>query len=184
MSGDELQNAAVETAVKKKRGLKPASLEANISATLPEITRAIVSATRYIKAEPVKTDEECAERIERYFEGCAERGELPRWENLALSLGVTRACCWNWATGKQCSSARTKMMQRAKDILASIDADLVMRGKIPQVVYVFRSKNFYEMRDQQDMVITPNNPLGDAKTNEQLADKYSEWIEIYGEDDS
>ncbi len=181
MSGEELQNAAVETVVKKKRGGKQFSLEQNITAAPDAVSCAIVSATRYIKAEPVKSDEECSERIERYFDGCAERGELPRWENLALCLGVSRAAAWNWATGKQCSAARTRMMQRAKDILASIDAELVSKGKIPQVVYIFRAKNFYEMRDQQDVVLTPNNPLGDSQTTEELTEKYSMLIDLDGE---
>ena len=39
-------------------------------------------------------------------------------------------------------------------------------------------KNFYDMRDQQDVVITPNQPLGDQKTQEQLAEEYSTLIEL------
>ena len=39
--------------------------------------------------------------------------------------------------------------------MAAIDAKLVSEGKIPQVVYIFRSKNFYGMKDQQDVILSP-----------------------------
>ena len=50
------------------------------------------------------------------------------------------------------------MVKKAKEILAGIDAKLVSQGKIPQVTYIFRAKNFFGMRDQQEVVLTPNNP--------------------------
>ena len=177
----QMQEVA-EQVVKRKRGLKPASLEANTTATSDDISRAIENATRYIKAEPCKSDDEMAERINMYFEDCRMNGAIPKWETLALCLGITRSQAWNIATGKQGSAVRQRMMQRAKDILSAIDAELVATGKIPQVVYIFRAKNFYDMRDQQDVVVTPNNPLGDSLTTEQLTEKYSTLIEIDGDE--
>lgn len=162
----------------KKRGLKSASLEANTTASAEEISRAIRNATFYIKAEPCKSDEEMADRINQYFDDCAEYGILPRWESLALALGITRAQAWNIASGKFGSSARQRMLQRAKDILSAVDAELVSTGKIPQVVYIFRAKNFYDMRDQQEVVVTPNNPLGEVESTEALTEKYSTLIEL------
>lgn len=178
---DPTMQEVAEQVVKKKRG-NSFSIEDNMTATSDEISRAIVNATRYISATPCKDDDEVAERINQFFDDCAMRGVIPKWESLALSLGVTRATAWNWATGKGCSAVRTRMMQRAKDILSAIDAELVATGKIPQVVYIFRAKNFYDMRDQQDVVVTANNPLGDAEDTKSLTEKYSTLIEI-GEDE-
>ena len=70
------------------------------------------------------------------------------------------------------------MMQRAKDILSAIDAELVQTGKVNPVVYIFRAKNFYDMRDQQDVVVVPNQPLGEQQTTAQLTEKYSTLIEL------
>ena len=42
---------------------------------------------------------------------------------------------------------RSAIVQKAIGILAELDAQLVQAGKIPQVVYIFRSKNFYGMQD-------------------------------------
>ena len=171
------QTEIAERVVKKKRGNTP-SIESNYKGTSSDISRAIFNATRYIKAEPCKSDEEFGERIEAYFADCAKNGVIPRWETLALSLGVTRQSAWQTATGKYGSPARQRMLARAKDILSAIDAELVQTGKVNPVVYIFRAKNFYDMRDQQDVVITPNQPLGEQKTQEQLAEEYATLIEL------
>ena len=172
------QDIAEQVVQKKKRGLKPASMEANFKGDKSEISQAIINATRYIKATPCKSDEEFAERIEAYFQECAEEGIIPKWETIGLALGISRAECWNIATGRKGSPARQKMMQRAKDILAAIDSELVQTGKVNPVVWIFRAKNFYDMKDQQDVVITPKQPLGEQQTTEELADKYSTLIEL------
>ena len=172
------QDDIAKEVVKKKRGNQAASLEVNFKGTSNDISQAIMNATRYIKAEPCKSDEEFGERIEAYFADCAQNGVIPRWETLALSLGITRQSAWNTATGKFGSPTRQRMLARAKDILSAIDAELVQTGKVNPVVYIFRAKNFYDMRDQQDVVITPNQPLGEQKTQEQLAEEYATLIEL------
>ena len=43
-------------------------------------------------------------------------------------------------------------------------------------------KNFYDMRDQQDVVVTANNPLGDAETTKSLTEKYSTLIDLTEDD--
>ena len=52
------------------------------------------------------------------------------------------------------------MIKKAKEILAGIDAKLVSQGKIPQITYIFRAKNFFGLSDKQELVLTPNQPLG------------------------
>ena len=76
------------------------------------------------------------------------------------------------------------MIKKAKEILAGIDAKLVSQGKIPQVTYIFRAKNFFGMKDQSEVVLTPNNPLGDQRTPEELQQQYIEaaGIEALDED--
>jgi hypothetical protein len=60
------------------------------------------------------------------------------------------------------------MIKKAKDLIAAYDANLVAEGKLNPVTYIFRSKNYYGMKDQQEHVITPNNPLGDAASPEEI----------------
>lgn len=136
----EQQEIAEQVVQKKTRGLKPASLDANFKGDKNDISVAIRNATRYIKATPCQSDEEFAERIEAYFQECAEEGIIPKWETIGLALGIGRMEAWNIATGRRGTPARQRMMQRAKDILAAIDAELVQTGKVNPVVWIFRAE--------------------------------------------
>ena len=152
---------------KKRVSHSPYTIETS-SASSGEITDILNSVLRWQKATPVRTDEECATRLELFFNSLAETGELPTVEKMALALGVTRMSLWNWENGVKCSAARTEMIRRAKEILAAMDAELVSRNKIPQVTYIFRAKNFFGMKDQTDVVVTPNNPIGAEIPEEEL----------------
>lgn len=155
---------------KKKRGdslIRPSTID-NGTASQSEIGDMLNSVLRWYKMPKVQSDEECAERLELFFDSITQSGELPSVEKMALALGVTRASIWNWENGIKCSAVRTEMIKRAKEILAAMDAELVSRNKIPQVTYIFRAKNFFGMKDQTDVVVTPNNPIGAEIPEEEL----------------
>ena len=50
----------------------------------------------------------------------------------------------------------------------------MQNGKINPVTGIFLLKNNHGFKDQQDVVVTPNNPLGDAEHAERLEQKYAE----------
>lgn len=145
---------------KPKRGSKSASVVATTTAKKEEITKVVQESYQFFNLPIVKTDEECAERLNSYFKLCVDQGQIPTVEDMCLALGTVRRTVWDWENGRHCSPARANMIKKAKEILAGIDAKLVSMGKIPQVTYIFRAKNFFGMKDQQDLVLTPNNPLG------------------------
>lgn len=164
-----------EQVVKKPRGRNgaaTASIEKNTTARPEEIAKAVRNAFQYFNRTIVKSDEECAERINGYFRDCAEQQMIPTVENLSLALGTVRQVLWQWENGQGCSSLRTDMIKKAKQILASIDAELVSSGKIPQVVYIFRAKNFYQMSDQQEITINAQNG-----TEEKSVEDVRKWLE-------
>ena len=162
-------------APKKKCGGKSASVTEHLTAEPAEISQIIRNNFQYFNRKPPKDDDECAERLNDYFRECQEQSRMPTVENMALALGVTRGTLWDWENGRRQSSTRADMIKKAKEIMASIDADLVSKGKIPQVTYIFRAKNYYGMKDQQDVVLTPNtSPLGEQKDAEGLQKKYLE----------
>lgn len=166
-----------EQAPKKPRGRNgtgTASIEKNTTARPEEIAQAVRNAFQYFNRECVKTDEECAERINGYFRDCYEQQMIPTVENLSLALGTVRQVLWQWENGQGCSSKRTDMVKKAKQILASIDAELVSSGKIPQVVYIFRAKNFYQMSDQQEITINAQNGQEQDLNAEDIAKRYLE----------
>lgn len=163
---------------RKKCGSKSASIKHNLIDTRPDdIQRIVWQSARFLGRECVKTDEECAERLNEYFSECYELNIIPTVEDMCLALGTNRTTVWDWEQGRK-GNIRSNMIKQAKQILAGIDAALAAEGKIPQVVYIFRSKNFYGMRDQQEVMLAPANPMGDAQSAEQLRKKYME--DTYG----
>ena len=166
----------------KKRGSKSASVVANCTAKKEEISQIIQESFQFFKCEIVKSDEECAERLNWYFNLCAEKGQIPTVEDMCLALGAVRNTVWEWENGRL-GPVRRDMIKKAKEILAGIDAKLVSQGKIPQVTYIFRAKNFFGMKDQSEVVLTPNNPLGDQRTPEELQRQYIEAAGIEAPDE-
>lgn len=129
--------------------------------------------------DKVTNDEELCERLNWFFSQCAETQQIPNVEKMANALGYHRNTLNDWENGTRngFSPATKEIIHQAKQILASIDAELAQEGKIQPVVYLFRSKNFYGMRDQQDVVVTPNmgNEAADQATIEA---KYKELPEM------
>ena len=157
----------------RKRGSKSASIEATTTAKKEEIAQIVRNSYKWFNRKIVKSDDECADRLNEFFEECGKTGEIPTVEKMCLALGTTRTTVWEWEQGLHCSSVRTNMIKKAKQILSNIDAELVLGRKIPETTYIFRSKNFYGMKDVQDLVLTPNQPLGDSPDQKQLEDRIS-----------
>lgn len=175
---DTLNDDEIRSLVEKRK--KAERLKANvmpIDSSVEEMRAMMKSILRWYGKPLVRTDEECAERLNEFFKVVTENGELPTFEKMCLALGADRQTVWNWETGISGTPVRAAMIKQAKSMLAALDAEMVSKGKIPVVSYIFRSKNFYGMKDQTDVVVTPNNPLGMATSAEDIASKYAELPE-------
>lgn len=160
-------NDQTEEVVKtiRKRGSKSASVELTNTATKPELQKMIGNVLYWYKRSMVQSDEECADRLNEFFQHISETGEIPTVEKMCLSLGAVRSTVWEWENGSN-GNTRANMIKRAKEIMAAIDAELVSNNKIPQVTYIFRAKNFYQMADKSEVVLTPNNPMDQLDADE------------------
>lgn len=102
--------------------------------------------------------EELADRFSDYFQLCLEYNQIPTVEGLAMISGYARSSFFDISQGTF-KPEFTDIVKKAKDYIAFFDAGLAVKGKIPAPTYIFRSKNFYGMKDTQDVQITPNmNP--------------------------
>ena len=127
----------------------------------------------------VSSDEELCERLNWFFSECARTQQVPNVEKMSNALGYHRSTLNDWENSIQNGfSPHTKdIIKQAKQILASIDAELAQEGKTQPVVYMFRAKNFYGMRDQQDVVLTPNTGGLEAADKATIEAKYAELPE-------
>lgn len=129
--------------------------------------------------EPVTNDDELCERINWFFMTCAETQQLPSVEKLSNAIGIHRNTLLRWGNGdlKGFSPVTKDIVTQAKQILASLDAELASEGKTQPVVYMFRAKNFYDMRDQNEVVVTPNMTTIERVDPAAIEAKYAELPE-------
>lgn len=167
--------AAIDRTVKRiegkqhKNSRKNCSVEDKVDASRDEIRRIILNSLHWWRLEAPTSDEQVAERLNEFFAHCTETGELPTVEKLFLAVGVDSTTGQQWLHGQGCSPERTAMMQKSRQVMAALDAEFVSTGKIPQVTYIFRSKNYYGMSNKQETVITVANPLGAELSEADLA---------------
>lgn len=131
-------------------------------------------------ANPVQNDEELCERLNWYFQQCAESQQLITVEKMCIALGYSKSVVMDWLRGFRSGfSQYTKdILAQALELIAASDADLAQEGRIQPVVYLFRAKNFYNMSDRQEVVVTPNNPLGEYQDAKTIEAKYQELPDI------
>lgn len=151
----EIVKESLEKPKRRTSNGKPPSSRKNLTANSEEIKAALQHSLYWYKMPCPKSDLEVAERLDYYFHRCAEICEIPTVENMALAIGTNRITLWEWENGKSCSPTRTNIIKRAKGILAAFDAEMVLNGKLPVVAYIFRSKNYYGMRDEQEVIYSP-----------------------------
>ncbi|MCM1167099.1 MAG: DNA-packaging protein [Ruminococcus sp.] len=151
-----------------KRGSKSASTELHCKAP-PEVLSGIIADIGHWFGSPkVKDDEDCRQRIIAFFEHYEQTGGIPTVEKLALALGTSPQSLWDWEVRRTKGGERAELIKAAKICISAIDADLALLGYIDKVVYIFRAKNYYGMKDTQDVVIQAKDPLGDGASREEL----------------
>jgi hypothetical protein len=118
-----------ENAISHTRGAASASVTARCTATNEEISQIVRESFQYFKRSCVKTDEECADKLNDYFKQCVEEGQIPTVEDMCLALGAVTQTVLDWQNGSL-GPVRAGMIKKAKQILAGIDVKLVSQGKI------------------------------------------------------
>lgn len=168
-----------------KRGSKSASTELHCKAP-PEVLGGIITDIGHWFGSPkVKDDEDCRQRLIAFFEYYAQTGGIPTVEKLSLALGASPQILWDWEVRRTKGAERAELIKAAKIYLSAIDADLALLGYIDKVVYIFRAKNYYGMKDTQDIVVQAHDPLGEGTSREELERRLSEdtgEIEVISED--
>jgi hypothetical protein len=114
------------------------------------------------------------ERIETYFTICAEDDQKPSVAGLALAVGVDRKTIWQWSQTE--NSDRSNTIKRAYQILNLMMEGYMQNGKINPVSGIFLMKNNFGYTDKQEVVLTPNAPLGEQKSDAELEQKYLESV--------
>ena len=123
--------------------------------------------------------EEVAERINAYFQLCAENDMKPSVAGFALAFGVTRKQMYQWVNGlvKYIPETVRKVIEQAYNVLTAQMEDYMQNGKINPVAGIFLMKNNMDYEDRKEITVAPVSPLGDDVPTEDLRRKYLDAIE-------
>ena len=108
------------------------------------------------------------QRIVEYFTFCIDNDRKPNMIGMANWLGVDRDTVNTWKPGECRGSTHTAVIKKAIDILEELWVDYMQNGKVNPASGIFLGKNMFGYKDQQDVVLTPNNPLGETVDRKQL----------------
>ena len=176
MDDKELQNIG-EKVVKQSRPKRSENMQVH---TEPGDNTKYISHSLRLANLPkisMQNPKEVERRVNEYFAICCEEDMKPSMAGLALAFGVTRQYVWsllNEVRGKD--KEVVDIIKKAVQILDTQMVDYMQNGKINPVSGIFIMKNAYGYVDKQEVVVTPQNPLGDTTDTKALEEKYQESI--------
>lgn len=125
----------------------------------------------------ISDEKQVERRINEYFDFCEQNDKKPNMVGMANWLGVSRDTLNCWRRGDHRLQTHSDVIKKACGMLEDLWQEYMQNGKINPASGIFLGKNMFGYRDQQEVVVTPNQPLGEAESNPQLAEKYVDLIE-------
>lgn len=129
----------------------------------------------------ISDEKQVKQRIEEYFMHCIQDDMKPTVVGCSAALGIDRHTFNDWCKGNTRAATHTATVKKAKEILENMMENYMLNGKINPVSGIFLLKNNFGYQDKQEVVLTPNNPLGDYQTQEELAKRYAQGVGEYDE---
>lgn len=118
------------------------------------------------------------DRVIQYLEFCEQYDRMPSMVGMANWLGVSKPTLDSWKRGDFREDTHTPVIQKACSIMEEMAVEYLQKGRVNPAAGIFLLKNLFQYKDVQDVVVTPQNPLGNAEKQEQLEDKYLDIVDV------
>ena len=170
---------AKDTKPRKLREDNPSGVVGEQNPDLPMgyNTRKIEFMQKILPTEPLDHNdvEEMERRFARYLALCAEYDMKIGNQAAYAAIGLNKDLVYEWTVRRQTNPKRTEFVKKVQQFCAMYREGLMEDGKVNPVTGIFWQKNYDGMKDQQEVVLTPNtSPLGDQADAEALKQKYLE----------
>lgn len=96
------------------------------------------------------------ERIDWYFQHCANSDMKPTVKGFCNAIGVAKSTLWAWKNGQLRAGTHEAIIVQAYDLLEEMWENYMQNGKINPVAGIFLGKNNFGYQDKQEYVLTPN----------------------------
>ena len=120
----------------------------------------------------IADEKQVEQRIREYFDYCISNDMKPNIKGLGNWIGASQETVMNWRKGLYRSDTHFGLINRAISVLEDLWWQYGLDGKVNPANWIFIGKNAFQMKDVQDVVLTPNNPLGNEISPDAIAAKY------------
>ena len=127
--------------------------------------------------------EELENRFMEYLQYCATNDVKIGNQMAYLAMGLNKDDVYDMEHGRKLDSSHSEFIKKVKLICAGNRELLMQDGKVHPITGIFWQKNYDGMKDQQDLVVTPNNQLQPNMTREQIIEKVKADIVIDVDDE-
>ena len=119
-----------------------------------------------------KSDVDALEkRFWNFVDYCMEHDVKVTNQVTYLAMGITKDDVYNWENDRSRSSAHCELIKKVKSFCAAYREMLGADGRLNPVTLVWWQKNYDGLVDRQEVVLTPNNPLGTITDQKQLEER-------------
>ena len=162
-NGTELSDGQITDIMKRKRNRPDLANFGEEHAEPGDNARYLRYAMASLDLPPIDISdpEQVKHRITEYFQYCADNDRKPNIKGLGNWLGVDATTVNSWRRGEYRAETHSPLIKKAVDILEEMWWDYGQNGKVNPTSWIFIGKNAFGMRDEQQVVVTPNNPMQD-----------------------
>lgn len=122
----------------------------------------------------IADEKQVEERINWYFVHCIENDMKPTVKGLCNALGIARQTLNTWNNEQYRGFTHSALIKKAYGLMEELWEDYMLNGKVNPVSGIFLGKNNFSYKDVQDIVVIPNNPLGEVQDPATIQQKYLE----------
>lgn len=105
----------------------------------------------------IQSEEEMEDRIQKLFELCSTTGNMPTYESIAVACGIPSSTFYDMKNAKFEGYVQySAIIKRAKEVVTLMESSMVRDGKIPPSLWIFRAKNYLNMKDNVQIEAVSN----------------------------
>lgn len=92
------------------------------------------------------------------------------------ALGITKDTAGDWKHGRSRTPEHSRFIRRVQQFCSTYREMLGADGKIHPTTLIWWQKNYDGLVDKQELVVTPNDPLGEIKDPAEIKKRLEEGI--------
>lgn len=116
------------------------------------------------------------DRMGKYLQFCFDNDLKIGNQMCYFALGITKDDVYNWEHGRTLGQEHSEFIKKVRKLCSGNRELLLQDGKVNPILGIFWQKNYDGLKDVQDLVLTPNNLIGDIQDEGEIAKRYVQSV--------